>query len=143
VPGFWGLQGVTEPPSTHGFGYDGAAWYRRRVTIPAGWKASPQPLKLVIGGLADTGEVYWNGRLVTRAQGHSYVRETLTIPIEDALIPYGGEATIAVKIANTGPAGGLVGPVHIEKNADWLTPRTELRYGERFPDFRPDAYRSW
>jgi hypothetical protein len=143
VPALWAFEGVTEAPSTGGLGYDGVAWYRTRISIPAEWKPEKSPLRLVIGGMSDTGDVYWNGKLIARGENRSYLHDDMAITIEDGLVPYGGTVTIAVRVVDRGEAGGLAGTVRLEKNASWLTPRTEVQYGERFPNFEPDEYRTW
>jgi hypothetical protein len=143
VPGFWAFQGVTEAPSKGGIGYDGTAWYRRTIAIPASWKDSPGPISLTLGGVADTGDVYWNGKLIAHGANRSYVKDEITTPLDEALIPYGGKATIAIKVVDNGPAGGLVGSVVLRKDDRWLTGTIPVTYGERYPGFAPDSYHYW
>jgi len=142
VPGLWAFQGVTEKPST-GFGYEGVAWYRRKLVVPPDWKGGNGKLVLVIGGVADTGDVYWDGTLIAHGADRSYAKDVVAIPVDDKLPRYGGSVTVAIKVVDKGPAGGIIGPIRIAKDQSWLMPQQRVRYGERYPDFEPDAFRSW
>lgn len=54
VPAFWEIQGYR--------GYDGYAWYRNKVIIPAGLNG--KQLVLMLGKIDDKDEVYFNGQLI-------------------------------------------------------------------------------
>ncbi len=57
---FWEAQGLQD---SHGFGYDGHAWYRTTVNVPP--DAAGKDLRLAIGGLYGSALWTWvNGRLV-------------------------------------------------------------------------------
>lgn len=143
VPGLWAFQNVPGPPSKGGIGYDGVAWYRRTVAIPAGWKGGSAPVRLMIAGLRDTGDVYWNGRLIAHGADKEYFFDRVSLPIEPALLPANGIASIAIRVVDKGPAGGLAGAISLRKDDSWLTPRLDVAYGERFPTFDPDSYKYW
>jgi beta-galactosidase/beta-glucuronidase len=143
IPGLWAFQGVTEAPTKGGVGYDGVAWYRRTVAIPASWREDAAALSLVVGGIADTGDIYWNGALIAHGAERSYIRDQTVISLDPASIPYGGKATIAIRVKDNGPAGGVTGTVAIRKDSRWLTGVSPVIRGEKFPDFQPDSYHYW
>ena len=71
APGVWEAQGVTEPrpgqpPAPKGTmpwsDYDGVAWYRRSVVIPAAWQG--EVLVLQLGAVDDVDRAFVNGQLV-------------------------------------------------------------------------------
>ncbi|MGC8669331.1 MAG: glycosyl hydrolase [Chthonomonadales bacterium] len=120
VPGYWEEQGVTDPrpgrppkpkdgmPWTD---YDGVAWYRLHVTVPASWRG--QNLVLFLGSVDDEDRTFFNGRLVG-ATGPGVeravtVQRRYTIPA--GLVRFGGENVLAVRVFDGGGPGGIVGPL--------------------------------
>ena len=59
VPGAWDAQGFGPETSKLRHNFVGKAWYRRQVTIPAGWKG--KRLFLIIGGVHRYAKVWVNG----------------------------------------------------------------------------------
>jgi hypothetical protein len=62
VPGNWQSQGFGEPRNHLSHDYQGKAWYRRFVTIPADWAG--KRFWLHLGGVTALGEVYVNEKHV-------------------------------------------------------------------------------
>ena len=60
VPGAWNAQGVGPPTDKLFSGYPGPAWYRKAVTIPAGWQG--KVIQLKFGGVHRYADVWVNGR---------------------------------------------------------------------------------
>ncbi|MBN2451267.1 MAG: hypothetical protein JXR77_12810, partial [Lentisphaeria bacterium] len=120
VPGLWEPQGITEPrpgsaPIPKGrlpwTDYDGVAWYRLRVTVPAEWQGDALVLRL--GCIDDHDRTFFNGTLVGEtgpgleipsAQARRYV-------VRPDLVRYGGENCLAVAVRDLGGPGGWVGPL--------------------------------
>jgi hypothetical protein len=120
VPGLWEPQGVTDPrpgqaPRPKGdmpwSDYDGVAWYRRCVVIPAAWRG--EPLVLLLGGVDDVDRTYVNGQLVGET-GKGLPRPSTAArryAVPPAVVRYGEANTLAVQVRDLGGPGGLVGPL--------------------------------
>lgn len=116
VPGAWERQGVQEQNDFSPWDcpyqlddrrcddkfYNGYAWYRRQVHVPARWAG--QKVVLRIGKVSDWLRVFWNGHLLGPGQrgGGSFV-----IPAE--LIQCGETNTIAAQVYNHNDFGGITG----------------------------------
>ena len=113
VPGCWEAQGVGAPGMSHPDGtklayepvniqlrsaYTGAAWYQKRVTIPADWRNQQVWLKL--GGINCQGWVWVNGTYVTHNWAYC---GTWKYNITDLVAP-GQEATVTVLARNDLPS---------------------------------------
>ena len=83
-------------------GYDGVAWYQRKVVVPAEWKG--RPLELRLGKPDDRGEIFWNGTLVAQVLKFGPEFEATVAP---ELVKYGGANTISVRIHDWYRDGGL------------------------------------
>ncbi len=64
VPGKWESQGYmfsnpNLPSRSDEDGYNGYAWYRRSVMVPATW--TNQPVRIYFGAIDDSNWVYVNG----------------------------------------------------------------------------------
>jgi beta-galactosidase/beta-glucuronidase len=103
VPGRWEEQGYQ--------GYDGYAWYRKKVEIPASF--SDRTLYLELGYIDDVDEVFFNGTKI--GQTGSFPPNYLTaynayrkyeIPLE--LVNYGKSNTISVRVYDSQLEGGIV-----------------------------------
>jgi cephalosporin-C deacetylase len=100
--------------------YDGFAWYRQKVTIPASLKekaAGNGGLILKLGRIDDSDETFLNGELLGRTgkmppeyeTGYSQLR-TYVIPVDK--VKWGEENTFAVRVYDGGGGGGIVeGPL--------------------------------
>lgn len=117
VPGTWESQGVTQAnphyqqndPSQP---YNGFAWYRRSVNIPAEWKGKTVYLR--VGRIDDNDWTYVNGRLIgqtiSMSPPASSVFRIYTVP-SDA-VKFGQSNVIAVRVEDTMGDGGIAqGPV--------------------------------
>ena len=114
------LQGGTDWENQGYNTYDGFAWYRQEVTIPASLKekaAEKGGLVLKLGRIDDSDETFLNGELLGRTgkmppgyeTGYSQMR-SYAIPVEK--IKWGEENTIAVRVYDGGGGGGIVaGPM--------------------------------
>ncbi|PWD98044.1 beta galactosidase jelly roll domain-containing protein [Marinilabilia rubra] len=104
APGSWEDQGYV--------GYNGYAWYRNRVEIPAG--RYTDQLTLNLGRIDDVNEVYFNGTLVGQTgmfppNFQTAYNVPVTYSIPKYLINENGENTIAVRVYDEGREGGLLG----------------------------------
>jgi predicted amidohydrolase len=98
---FWEAQGLQD---SHGFGYDGHAWYRTSVAVPA--EAAGKPLRLAIGGLYGSALWTWvNGRLLDH-------RERL-----NARNPFDIDLSGLVNPGQTNQIALLVEPLPSDRNA--------------------------
>ncbi len=99
VPGTWENSGVAEMAN-----FDGAAWFRRVVEVPA--NLAGRDLTLHLGTVDDRDTTYWNGEEIGHGDLYSATRD-YTIP---AAKVRAGRNVIAVRVLDTGGGGGLVGP---------------------------------
>jgi beta-galactosidase len=126
VPGCWQAQGVGKPHGCLRHHYEGPAWYKRSVLVPADWKG--KTLWLVVGGAARRTNVYVNGRLLGSHDGFS---TPFRFDISDA-VNAGAENTVALRVDNSGAGpvgcfnymgnwGGIYRPVKIEAtDSTWI-----------------------
>ena len=100
----WEKQGYTD--------YNGIAYYRQKVVIPISFKnISPffgSRLKLSLGKIDDSDEVWFNGKEIGHTSGYDIDRE-YSIPFE--LINWDKENVISVKVTDTGGGGGMHGGI--------------------------------
>jgi len=128
VPSSWENQGFQD--------YDGFAWYRKRFTLPAGFKTSD--MVVLMGKIDDLDEVYINGKRVgytgnmeSRDVRHQEWERSRTYFIPDDLLRAGQENVIAVRVFDTEGRGGIYqGPVVI-------TPRQQ--YKEFWKQYRNES----
>jgi len=102
VPSTWERQGFN--------GYDGYAWYRREVKIPA--DANKESLWLELGYIDDADEVYLNGELINRSGSFPPNFKTAynahrmyKIPAQH--IRYGQSNVIAIRVYDAYNEGGI------------------------------------
>lgn len=112
----WGNALAGKMWEQQGYGsYDGFAWYRQSVSVPASLKAEAQKnggLILHLGKIDDSDYFYWNGELLGQtgelppdyrtAYGADRVYE---IPFEK--VGFGKENLIAVRVYDGGGGGGM------------------------------------
>lgn len=143
VPGGWEEQGVTDlrPGETsrpkNGMpytDYDGVAWYRLHVLVPAAWAG--QELQLLLGSVDDEDRTFVNGQLVGATPDRRPGAPPLTGPsvavlrryaVPAALVKPGAENVIAVRVTDGGGPGGMPGP------ALSLLPAQELSAMQKLP----------
>lgn len=98
--------------------YLGGAWYRRSFHVPSEFPA--EQLTLLVGKIDDADEVYINGHLVgaTGMQDGEFIEsfwaQLREYSLDPAVLNYGGENTIAIRMYNSNGGGGLYsGPIGI------------------------------
>ncbi len=123
VPGNWQAQGFGPARGRLRNDYQGKAWYRRSVTIPADWAG--RRIWLHLGGTANTAEVYVNGTKAGDVEG-------FLTPYEfdiTGLVQPGAASVIACRVDSTGVApvgmfnfigrwGGLYRQAFLEARSD-------------------------
>lgn len=123
VPGNWQAQGFGPSREHLRHDYQGKAWYRRSVEVPADWAGKRTWVHL--GGTANTADVYVNGTKVGFVEGFVTPYE---FDATDAIRP-GAVNTIACRVDSTGSApvglfnftarwGGLYRGVCLESRPD-------------------------
>ena len=97
IPVQWEKAGLTN--------YDGAAWLRRTIDIPASWAG--KEVRLSMGGLVDDIDfTYFNGIQVGQTNSYGEKRD-YTIP---SRCVKAGRSTLAVHLIDTGGDGGIYSP---------------------------------
>lgn len=81
--------------------FDGFVWYRKTIEIPEDWAGNN--LTLYLGTIDDNDITYFNGKEIGRTDGYNIDRQ-YTVP---AKLVKKGKATIAVRVMDTGGAGGF------------------------------------
>ena len=95
LPALWEGQGLP--------GFDGVAWFRRVVDIPA--DLAGKDLKLNLGMIDDEDKTYWNGEMVAEGSGFNQQRH-YTVP---GRLVKAGRNVILVRVTDTGGEGGIYG----------------------------------
>jgi sialate O-acetylesterase len=83
--------------------YDGVVWFRKEIEIPANWVG--QDLALHLGPIDDRDTTFLNGAKVGAQDLYNIPRN---YPIPGKLV-HAGKNTIAVRVLDTGGAGGIWG----------------------------------
>jgi cytoskeletal protein CcmA (bactofilin family) len=151
VPGPWEKQGVTKsnpmwPSTRKDDGYNGFAWYRRHVSIPAEWTSGQ--VTLGIGSIDDLDWTFVNGTQVGATTGDQLwdqekgLRE-YQVPL--SLLKPGQDNVIAIRVFDVGgPSGGIIaGPVELARDGEQVaeekpTEAAPPMDAERFTDIRND-----
>ncbi|MFO0827496.1 MAG: glycoside hydrolase family 95 protein [Phycisphaerales bacterium] len=130
APGAWEKSGVTGTAN-----YDGFAWYRAFVKLPAG--VGDKPAELVLGSIDDADETFVNGAKVGATGGMPPTPHTAWSARRSyALAPntlHEGWNVIAVRVHDSGGAGGIVrGPLRLvtASSAIGLDGAWEFRVGD-------------
>lgn len=141
VPATWEEQGIMTPnprwPSTGANdGYNGYAWYRTHVTVPADWAGAV--VRFRSGWIDDFDWVYVNGTLVgaTTQDGVQRPRDYLIPP---GVLKVGAGNVIAIRVSDTGEHGGMrEGPVELVNvsAAEAEEARTEAELERQYPERR-------
>ncbi|MCA9291359.1 MAG: glycoside hydrolase N-terminal domain-containing protein [Phycisphaerales bacterium] len=98
LPGVWDAGDLAS--------FDGTAWYRRVVDVPGAWNG--RDLVLSLGPIDDMDTTYVNGTVVGGFMDVNQWQTPRTYRVPGALVR-GGRLTIAVRVLDTGGAGGLHG----------------------------------
>jgi len=131
-------------------GYDGFAWYRVKVVVPASMKKNAEKydgLMLNLGKIDDADETYFNGHKVGATgkmppdyAGAYDVQRSYLIPPE--YVSWGKKNTIAVRVYDAGGDGGLYGgPAELTNrgNPDLLTLGTAFAQEDMILKGSPDV----
>jgi sialate O-acetylesterase len=138
VPSSWEDEGFP--------GYDGFAWYRRHVTLPAEW--SGKPLLINLGTIDDVDEVYINGTFVgfkgvMPPDMHTAYSELRAYPIPPGVLKFGGENVIAVRVYDAELAGGIVsGKPGLYEREEWIEPDLAIESGWKLRQGDDAAWKS-
>ncbi len=95
LPGLWEEDALPD--------YDGSVWFRRHVTLPAGWQDKDLILKLAM--VDDIDQTWVNGDLVGSTNQYNAPRE-YTVP---ASALKAGDNVITIRVLDTGGGGGIWG----------------------------------
>lgn len=99
-------------PEKNGAGGAAITWYRRRITIPAGWRG--HRLRLRLGHIGVSHQIYFNGELVSAARphgpGHAPAPSHCLIPPEH--VRAGQNNLLAVRLIDFSGLGCLAGPAN-------------------------------
>ena len=124
--------------------YDGDAWYRVRVFVPASWKG--KRIVFHADSIDDLDWVWFNGTPVghTGMDNPGYWMVPRNYRIPDKAIRFGRENLLAVRVHDLKGNGGILNTVSLApegaapaKDALWERPRREIR------DFDPNFWRQW
>jgi hypothetical protein len=95
LPGKWEYQGYPD--------YNGAAWYRREVTLPEAWRSRPLTFQMPPADESD--RVYWNGVEIGRKNNDFQKQRLYAIPPE--AVKWGGPNIVAIQVIDKFGNGGL------------------------------------
>jgi len=130
VPGYW------EEQLAQYRNYDGFAWYRRIVTIPADW--SGNIVRFECAGIDDDADIYVNGTLAARNVGYS-----VPISVEcSGLVKPGEQNCIAIRVNDTYLNGGIYKPVMLSAESP-TTPPPRFQQPQRQLDREMYAQENW
>ncbi len=118
--GAWDFATTGKAWEDQGYDWDGAAWYRTRVVVPAGWR--DRPVMLDLGKPDDRGEVWVNGVQVAVVEKYGPSFRQIAIPPE--VLRFGAVNVIAVRVVDWYMKGGLMeGPFAIGPATEQLVIR--------------------
>ncbi|GMU19905.1 MAG: hypothetical protein AMXMBFR13_00090 [Phycisphaerae bacterium] len=125
---------------------DGAAWYRRGISLPPEWAG--RPVYLGIESVDDGYDLYINGQSVRSYHEKEHRRRTSTAMGVTSFLRPGEANVLALRVVDRGGEGGLTGRVMLtddKRSLNWEPLRLPLESGWRFrtdPDGRGLA-ESW
>jgi len=90
--------------------YNGHAWYRKRIALPAAWKGRDLELDLGVRGSNNRDWLYVNGQPVGDDAAREKGSATGRFSIPASLLVAGSTNTLAIRVHNTENCGGLLGP---------------------------------
>jgi len=113
VPQIWERAGHPD--------YDGQAWYRTHFTLPPGRQqgghADDRSVVLELGKVDDDDETFVNGVKVGEKRGWLAYRR---YPVPPGILNWGGENVLAVRVSDSGGAGGLWSVRRDRPAATWV-----------------------
>jgi hypothetical protein len=98
----WSQLRVGASWESQGRAYDGVAWYRQHVVVPAAWQG--QELVLCLGRPDDYGTVWWNGQQVFTSTSFG---AQVQVRLDPATVRVGGDNVIAAMVVDRYKNGGL------------------------------------
>ena len=117
VPAAW------EPQNAALSGYDGFAWYRAYVRVPAEWAGSR--MLLIAGSIDNVDEAFFNGQRIGAngsmppLYGNPSSNFRRPFVVDPDLVRFGEFNLIAWRVYDKGGRGGIVeGPVHLSRKDD-------------------------
>lgn len=149
----WEDQGFTRKNPNHRYPdgtaetlkrpYEGYAWYRCSVKIPASWKG--RQLHLTGGPIDDCDWTYWNGTKI----GETTFREDpkcysalRNYPIPTGLVKFGEENTLVIRVFDRWGDGGVTGPLKVI--AEEAQPLNSFSpYIDELDFYDVDAFHNW
>ncbi|MEI7437680.1 MAG: sugar-binding domain-containing protein, partial [bacterium] len=93
-----------EPGATN---FNGLAWFRTELDIPADW--AEKPLSLVLGQIKNADITWFNGTLIGCTQGHGFRR----YQIDGAMVKPGGNLLTVAVFNTNGPSGFSGNPKYV------------------------------
>lgn len=129
APGSWEEQGITTPnpnwpQEDNDGGYNGYAWYRKSVAIPADWTSGT--VKLHLGAIHDSDWTYVNGVQVGLTTGEDAHEKPREYPIPQTVLRPGKPNVIAIRVFDVAGAGGIYkGPVELTREVPGAAPTAE------------------
>ena len=95
--------------------YNGFAWYRKKVLVPAEWAG--YDLELYLGAVDDWDWAYWNGQQVGHTGAKSNPKDWWKVArryaIPKSKVTFGGYNVIAVRVYDCGDGGGILGGMEL------------------------------
>ena len=149
----WEKQGFTQPnphykypanaPADMKKPYDGYAWIRVPVRIPADWKS--YSIRLSGGPVDDADETWFNGvkigetTLAKHPDSYSRIRN---YPIPSSAIRFGEENILMIRVFDRWGFGGVTGPLRLLAEEPQSGP-TVSPYVEKLDLYDVDAFHNW
>lgn len=99
VPGNWQAQGYGQPDGTLAHDYQGSAWYRKEVDVPAEWE--DRMVELAFEGALVHTTAFVNGKEAGNVFG---ISAPFRFDVSDLIEP-GVRNVVTVRVSNTEPAG--------------------------------------
>jgi hypothetical protein len=111
----WDWINVASSWESEGYSYDGMAWYRTEVDIPAEWDGAR--VKLIAEGIDDAYVVWVNGEAVAKHGSFTVHEETVwqlqtESDISDYIIP-GENNTLVLQVVDITGGGGVWKPLYL------------------------------
>ena len=123
--------------------YDGYAWIRVPVRIPADWKS--YSIRLSGGPVDDADETWFNGvkigetTLAKHPDSYSRIRN---YPIPSSAIRFGEENILMIRVFDRWGFGGVTGPLRLLAEEPQSGP-TVSPYVEKLDLYDVDAFHNW
>jgi hypothetical protein len=110
----WNTIDIGKHWEASGHDYDGIAWYRGTVTLPAKPTAAYAGVDLVFGGVDESAWVWINGEYVGQHdEGPAGYNKTIRMEVTE-LLKWGEPNQIAVRVLDRANGGGIWKPISLE-----------------------------